>query len=278
MSASVPAPAPSFVAPRPSGPAGVLDRRPAGLDVPPPTSVRLVAVELRKAVDTVTGRWLLIATAVLVLGALVLAALFPPGDAADLPWLLTNALLPVSLLLPVLGVLLLSGEFSTRSVLVTFALVPSRGRVVGAKAVAAVLLAVTGTVLTGLAAAAAAGVLDLAGELGGWSVEPMVLVQLLVLQVVYVLVGVGFGLLAQNTPLAVVTYLLVPSLLAPVVLLVPSLREVGSWIDLATGTAPLMMAAVADAGDWARVASVTAIWAGVPAALGWLRLTRREIA
>ena len=100
----------------------------------------------------------------------------------------------------------------------------------------------------------------------------MVLVQLLVLQVVYVLVGVGFGLLAQNTPLAVVTYLLVPSLLAPVVLLVPSLREVGSWIDLSSGTAPLMMAAVADAGQWARVATVTALWAGVPFVLGWLRL------
>jgi hypothetical protein len=38
------------------------------------------------------------------------------------------------------------------------------------------------------------------------------------------------------------------------------------------------MAGVADAGDWARVASVTAIWAGLPAVLGWLRLQRREIA
>ena len=106
----------------------------------------------------------------------------------------------------------------------------------------------------------------------------MVLVQLLAVMVVYVLVGVGFGLLCQSTPLAVVTYLLVPSLLAPVLLLVPSLREVGSWVDLAAGTQPLMMAEVADAGRWARVASVTAIWAGVPFVLGWLRLRRREIA
>lgn len=254
-------------------------RRPAGLDAQATPFVRLVRVELRKAVDTVTGRWLLVVTGVLVLGALVLSAFFPPaGDAVDLQWMLTNALIPVSLLLPVLGVLLLSGEFSTRCVLVTFALVPSRGRVVAAKTVAAVLLAVVAAVLTGLLAVLGTGVVDLGGDLGGWSVEPMVLVQLLVLQVVYVLVGVGFGLLAQNTPLAVVTYLLVPSLLTPVVLLVPSLREVGSWIDLSTGSAPFMMAAAADAGEWARLASVTAIWAGVPFVLGWLRLSRREIA
>jgi len=273
---SCPAPLPASV-PVP-GPVP-LQRRPAGLDAPAPPFARLVRLELRKAVDTVTGRWLLIVTGVLVLGALALGAGFPPtGEDADLQFLLTTALLPVSLLLPVLGVLLLSGEFSTRSVLTTFALVPSRGRVVAAKTAAAVLLAVAGTVLTGGLTVAAAGALDLAGRLGGWSAAPEVLLQVLVLQVVYVLVGVGFGLLCQNTPLAVVTYLVVPSVLAPVVLLVPSLREIGPWIDLSAGTTPLMTAAVADAGDWLRVASVTGIWAGIPFVLGWLRLRRREIA
>jgi len=281
MSTSTPASATSAGSARSARSAapGALERRPAGLDAPAPPFARLVRVELRKAVDTVAGRWLLLVTGLLVLAALALSAAFPPdGGDADLPFLLGNALLPVSLLLPVLGVLLLSGEFSTRSVLTTFALVPSRGRVVTAKTAAAVLLALAGAVLTGALTVAAAGALHLAGRLAGWSVEPAVLLQLLVLQVVYVLVGVGFGLLCQSTPLAVVTYLVVPSLLAPVVLLVPSLRQVGPWVDLATGTLPLMTPAVADAGDWARVASVTAIWAGVPAALGWLRLRRREIA
>lgn len=253
--------------------------RPDGLDASAPPFTRLVRIELRKATDTLTGRWLMIVTGVLVVGALVLGAYFPPGGGdADLTFLLANALLPVSLLLPVLGVLLLSGEFSTRSVLTTFALVPSRGRVVAAKAVGAVLLAVAGTALTGLLTLVAAGVLDLAAGFGSWSVEPVVLLQMLVAQVVYVLVGVGFGLLCQNTPLAVVTYLLVPSILAPVVMLVPALSEVGPWIDLTTGTAPLLMAEAAEARQWAHTATVTAIWAGVPAALGWLRLQRREIA
>jgi ABC-2 type transport system permease protein len=254
--------------------------RPTGLDVPAPPFVRLVRLELRKSVDTVTGRWLLLVTGVLVVGALVLASLVQPGEARlDLHWLLSNALTPVSLLLPVLGVLLLSGEFSTRSVLTTFALVPSRGRVVLAKTVAAVLLAISGAVLTGLLALTAAGLLELFGADPGWSVEPMIPVQLLALQVVYVLVGVGFGLLCQNTPLAVVTYLVVPSLLAPVALLVPSLQDIAPWVDLTAGTTPMTAGGdPAGAREWAYLASVTAIWAGVPFVLGWLRLQRREIA
>ena len=150
MSTSVSVPGPTGLAPT--------DRRPAGLDAPATPLARLVVVELRKAVDTVTGRWLLVVTAVLVAGALGLSAGFPPtDDGLDLQWLMTNGLLPVSLLLPVLGVLLVSGEFSTRSMLVTFALVPSRGRVVAAKTVAAVLMAAAGTVLSMALTAAVAG-------------------------------------------------------------------------------------------------------------------------
>lgn len=278
--ASLAGTAPAGTAPvRPAGGAPAADRRPAGLDSPAPSSARLVRLELRKAVDTVTGRWLLVAMGLLVVGALVLGTLFPAGEGtAGLQWLLTNALLPVSLLLPVLGVLLLSGEFSTRSVLTTFALVPSRGRVVLAKTVAALLLALAATVLTGALAAGAAGLLQLTGGDPAWSMEPEVAVQLLVSQLVYVLVGVGFGLLCQSTPLAVVSYLVVPTLMTPVVLLVPALQEVGPWVDLGTGTAPLMMAGVLEGEQWAQVASVTAVWAGLPAVLGWLRLRRREIA
>lgn len=271
---TVPQPVPALAAAPGTAP------RPTGLDVPRPSFGRLVRVELRKSVDTVTGRWLLAAMGLLTLGALALAATFQPeGQPADLGWLLTNGLIPVGLLLPVLGVLLLSGEFSTRSVLTTFVLVPSRGRVVVAKTVAAVLLAVVASVVAGLLAVAAAGVVTLVDGSPGWSVAPVELLQILLAQVVFVLVGVGFGLLCQNTPLAVVTYLVVPSLVAPVALLVPALQDVAPWIDLSAGTAALTTADGAlEARQWAQVATVTALWAGLPFVLGWLRLQRREIA
>lgn len=272
------APPTSVASPRRASENAPAPRRPAGLDAAPPPFARLLRVELRKAVDTLTGRWLLGLTGALVVGALAIAVAVRSDSGADLHSLLTTALVPVALLLPVLGVLLMTGEFSTRSLLVTFALVPSRGRVVAAKAAAAVVLAVVVTLLTGVLSAVALGGLDLAGEPVRWSVQAAVLGQLVVLQVVNVLVGVGFGLLFQSTLVGVVAFLVVPFLVGFVVLLVPSLREVAPWVDLTAGTGPLSEDAVAGARDWARVAGVTAVWAGIPAAAGWLRLRRREIA
>lgn len=250
----------------------------APLQIKGPGFGTLVAVELRKSVDTLTGRVLLGVIAALVVGALALVlGFFPETD-----WSLTTfaefAMLPLSLLLPVLGVLLVSGEFSQRTTLTTFALVPSRARFVGSKTAAALVLALLGSVVALLLSVAATGLATLLEPGTSWDVEWVVLGQLVVAQLIFVVVGVGFGLLAQNTPLAVVSYLLLPSILAPVLLIVPSLADVGGWIDLGTATLPLTSSDTLDAGQWARVGTTTAIWAGIPFALGWLRLTRREIA
>lgn len=177
-----------------------------------------------------------------------------------------------------LGVLLVSGEFSQRTALTTLVLVPSRTRFVVTKTIAAVILAVVASVVTGIAALAATALSALFEPDTSWSVEPLVVVQLLVSLVIVVLVGVAFGLLCQNTPLGVVLYFVVPSLLTPVVLFVPAFQEVGGWIDLTSAAAPLTLGQVMDADQWARVATATALWFGLPFALGWLRFQRRDIA
>ncbi|MGJ7439444.1 hypothetical protein [Aquipuribacter sp. MA13-6] len=250
----------------------------APLEIKGPGPGTLVAVELRKSVDTLTGRWILGVTVALVVGALALAL----GFVAEAQWSLSTfaayAALPLSLLLPVLGVLLVSGEFSQRTTLTTFALVPSRHRFVLAKTAAALVLAVLGALVALLLSLVATGVATAIEPGTSWAVDWPVLAQLLVAQLVFVLVGVGFGLLAQNTPLGVVAYLLLPSLLSPVILLVPSLADIGVWIDLGTASFPLLAPEAMDAGEWARVGTTTALWAGVPFVLGWLRLLRREIA
>lgn len=250
----------------------------APLEIKGPGAGTLVAVELRKSVDTLTGRWILGITVALVVGALALALGFVDEAQWSLSTFAAYAALPLSLLLPVLGVLLVSGEFSQRTTLTTFALVPSRHRFVLAKTAAALALACLGALVMLLLSLAATGIATAIEPDTSWTVEWAVLGQLLVAQLVFVLVGVGFGLLAQNTPLAVVAYLLLPSLLSPVLLIVPSLADVGSWIDLGTATFPLLAPEAMDAGQWARVGTTTTLWAGLPFALGWLRLLRREIA
>jgi ABC-2 type transport system permease protein len=54
--------------------------------------------------------------------------------------------IPVGVLLPVLGVLLVTSEWSQRTAMTTFALVPRRFRVLTAKPLAAAVLAVLGVV------------------------------------------------------------------------------------------------------------------------------------
>ena len=97
----------------------------------------------------------------LVLAALAISAASTFGGGAYLHTFVTNALmlvaLLVALLVPLMGLLPMSGEFSTRTLLVTFSLVPVRGRVVAAKSVAAILVAVALTVVSALLAVAAAG-------------------------------------------------------------------------------------------------------------------------
>ena len=66
------------------------------------------------------------------------------GDAADHTFqsVLDAGLQPAAVLLPVLGILLVTSEWSQRTGMITFALVPVRSRVLGAKLIASLLLAV----------------------------------------------------------------------------------------------------------------------------------------
>ena len=109
---------------------------------------RLVAVELRKMVDTRAGFWLQVAT--FAITAIVVIARSVVGDAADHTFasVLEIGLKPAAVLLPVVGILLVTSEWSQRTGMITFALVPVRGRVLGVGLQpAAVLLPVVGILL-----------------------------------------------------------------------------------------------------------------------------------
>lgn len=118
-----------------------------------PSFLRLVAVELRKATGTLAGRLLLLALLGIGVVGLVLEVLFA-GD--GVPAVFTGyaeTAMFAQLLLPVVGVLMLTAEWTQRTALTTFTLVPRRGRVLAATLAAAVVLAVaTVLVLAGLSA------------------------------------------------------------------------------------------------------------------------------
>src|SRR6188768_2480098 len=103
---------------------------------------RLVRVELRKSYDTRAGFWLLGAIGVLVLLAEVIAVWVTavqdePMEFGDF---IGTAAFLTSFLLPVLGIMVMTTEWTQRTAMVTFALEPRRSLVIVAKMLVGVLL------------------------------------------------------------------------------------------------------------------------------------------
>ena len=77
-------------------------------------------------VDTRSGFWLQLAVLALTVLVVVITLLAGHEDDCTFRNILCNALVPAGILLPVVGILLVSSEWSQRTALVSFALVPER--------------------------------------------------------------------------------------------------------------------------------------------------------
>lgn len=238
---------------------------------------RLVHVETRKIVDTRAGRALLLVTALATAAIIALMLFTMPAQWLTFRSLTFASAIPQGVLLPILGIVAATSEWSQRTGLVTFTLEPRRTRVALAKLAAACLVGLA-AVLVALALGALtnlAGLLWFAGD-GSWSMPAAQLGGAVALQLIGVMQGVAFGFALQNGALAIVTFLVLPTIWTVVGALVPWLERVAPWLDLRQATAPLLDGTLHGA-DWARLGTAVAVWFGVPLALGILRLTRREI-
>lgn len=238
---------------------------------------RLTKVELRKLVDTRSGRWLLIAIAVLTAGVIAVYLFAASPDELTYDRFVQVTSTPQSILLPLLGILTVTSEWGQRTGLVTFTLEPRRGRVVLAKLNAVVLLGLA-AVAVALLLAALGNVLGAAlqdGD-GAWGYGPTEVREVVVLQLSGVLQGLAFGMLLTNAAAAIVLYFALPTVWGILTSTVEWFRDIATWVDLGTTSAPLVEHDM-DAGAWARFAVSVLIWVAVPLALGWWRLLRREL-
>jgi hypothetical protein len=121
------------------------DARPAARDRPVPAPIpftRILGVELRKMFDTRSGYWLMasiIGLSVIATGAVIL---FGSDSDIDYETFASAVGVPMTVILPMIAVLSVSSEWSQRSALTTFTLVPSRTRVIAAKALLTIAIGV----------------------------------------------------------------------------------------------------------------------------------------
>ncbi len=239
---------------------------------------RLFHVELRKQLNTRAGRALLAIIGTVTV--LVLTGMVVVRDTAELNLmaLFDAALLPQMAILPVLGVLAMTSEWSQRTGLTTFTLESRRSRVIGAKIASALALGALVLVVT-MALTAIANLFAqlLRGASGGWSLDWSLLGGLGLMEIIVITQGLAFGLLLLNTPAALVTYYVLPTVWTVLLGVVSWFEPVREWLDLTTASTALMELTEMGGTEWAKLLVTVAIWVALPLALGTLRVLRREV-
>jgi ABC-type transport system involved in multi-copper enzyme maturation permease subunit len=243
---------------------------------------RLVRVELRKSYDTRAGFWLLMTIGLLVLAAEVITVAVTVAQDEPMQFgdFIAVAAFLTSFLLPVLGIMLVTTEWSQRSAMVTFALEPRRTLVITAKAAVGVILTVITvavSIVIGLFANLSYGLLQ--GEFD-WTFGWPDLGAFLITQVLAMLGGFALAALLLNTSAAIVVFFLykwvLPGLFAIAASLMGWFDKLAPWIDFQSAQEAIWDWS-SSGEDWAQLVVSGIVWLGVPLFFGTARILRAEV-
>lgn len=188
---------------------------------------RTVRSELRKLVDTKAALILLCVgggLSLLLIPAMAAIIGFTdksmrerglPTTPTSFEQCITGASGPIMLFLVIMAIMLATSEWTTRSALTTFTLEPRRGRVLAAKTLVAVGLAVMILLLSFPLGAVAALLADTISHAGiDWSIRWSTMGVFLLATVLTTLFGMAWGLLTRSTSAGIIIYLVVPMVMA----------------------------------------------------------------
>ena len=254
------------------------DARPA----PAPTPFhRLLGVELRKMFDTRSGAWLMASIVLTALVATVAVVALAPAEVLTYDTFVAAVGLPMVTILPIVALLSVTSEWSQRTGLTTFTLVPHRGRVVAAKAVCALGIGVVAVVLAAaigavgnVVGASLAGV-DLAWDLGAARLAAITLATVL-----NMFIGFMLGLLLRSSAAALVGYFVYQFVLTGLTALLavaqPWFADLQPWVDFNFSQGQLFEV-VPSAEQWAQLGVSGFFWLVLPLAVGLRLVLRSEV-
>ncbi|SOE03814.1 ABC transporter permease subunit [Blastococcus haudaquaticus] len=232
-----------------------------------PSLPGLTGIEIRKSLSTRSGKALAVATVLLapVATAVVAAASTEPLTAVDGPIAIMGLL--TGYLLVSLGVLSTAGEWSHRTVQTTYLLVPHRGRVLAAKAVAVALM---GALLGLVSTALTSGVLALMESGVSWDGAPRAIGAAVLAGAAFAVIGAGVGAALANSAAALTGLYLVLLGVMPIVSTFEP--EVANAIDPANAVINLGQGA-----EQAQSAVNLGVWLVVASVAGWIVTHRRAV-
>ncbi len=242
---------------------------------------RITTTELRKMLDTRSGFWTMASIALvsfLSTGAVILFA-----DHEDLTYrTFTTAIsVPMTLILPIIAILSVTAEWSQRSGLTTFALVPHRWRVVAGKLVAVLVVAVVATpVAFAIGAVGNVAGAGIAGVNPVWDLSVANLLTIELANVLSMLVGFMLGVVIRSSAGALVAYFLYQFLLPTLALVLAAkqswFEDLQPWVDFDFAQGALIDGAVSSQ-EWSHLAVTGLIWLVVPLAVGLRLVVRAEV-
>lgn len=253
--------------------------RPAPAPIP---FTRLVTVELRKMFDTRAGSWLMASVVILSVIATGATLMFAERSNLDFEAFASAVGIPMSVVLPMIGVLSVTSEWSQRTALTTFTLVPSRGRVIGAKLVNVLAI---GAVSIGVAAAVGAVgnvvVSAIVDQDAVWNISVAEISRIVLANEIGMLMGFVLGLLFRSSPAAIVGYfvyaLVLPGISAALASTQAWWADNAAWFDLTYATSRLFEDAALTGEMWAQLGTSALLLMVVPGLVGLRLVLRSEV-
>jgi hypothetical protein len=188
---------------------------------------------------------------------------------------------PMAVVLPLIAILSVTSEWSQRSGLTTFALVPDRRRVILAKASACVAVGVASMWLA-LAIGALGNLVGTAihGTHLVWDISALDSVYIVLGNVLGLLIGFMLGVVIRNSAGAIVAYFVYSFALTGAFSLLADnqhwFHTLRPWIDVNYAQSALFDGSP-NASEWAHLAVTGVIWLVVPLSIGLNRLMRSEV-
>lgn len=240
---------------------------------------RIVGVELSKMFNTRSGFWLMASIGIAALLATIATLLFAPDDELTQGSFSAAIGFPMAVILPMVAILSVTSEWTQRSGLTTFTLVPHRGRVINAKILATLVIAV-GSMALAFAVGAVGNVLGsaIAGVDTVWDLSFQDFLLIVLANALGMLAGFMLGIVIRNSPGAIVGYFVI-SFVLPALFMVLSnaqawFEDVWPWIDFNYAQGALFEGSPS-AAEWAHLGVTGLFWLVIPMAIG-LRLTLRS--
>ena len=242
---------------------------------------RIVGVELRKMFDTRSGFWLMMSVVIAAVLATGATLLFAPHDELSYDSFAGAIGVPMTIILPMIAILSVTSEWSQRSGLTTFTLVPHRGRVITAKVAATLLVGVTSIALAfGVGAFGNVAGSAMLGIDTTWDIPFDNVLTIFLADALGMLMGFTLGVLIRNSPGAIVGYfvyaLVLPASLGTLAAFQDWFEKLQGWIDFNYASSYLYDGSPT-ATEWAHIGVSGLIWLVIPLAVGLRMVLRSEV-